>query len=285
MPERAAERIAAETSLPVSAAVDLLELPPPRGIRERVLRLSNRAGGRLLRGLDRFLLVRSSVGRYAFFDPKGFPWIETLETHWRDVRRELDLVLERRDELPAFQEISSHQGILSDDRRWKTFFFYGYGRKLGRNLERCPRTARLLRQIPGMTTAMFSILEPGKRIPPHEGPYRGVLRYHLGLIVPAPHEQCAIRVGAEVRHWREGQSLVFDDVYEHEVWNDTEGTRAVLFVDFKRPLRGTARIVNELVLALIRYSPFVRDAEMRHRAWEAGFERARVAGAPRCQEV
>jgi beta-hydroxylase len=264
----------------------LLPLPAPRGLRERAVRLSNRLGGRVLRRLDRCFLEHSEVGQDAFFDPHRFPWVRALEAHWADIRRELDAVLDRHDELPAFQEISSHQRILTSDDGWKTFFFWGYGRRFGRNLERCPETARLLAQIPGMTTAMFSILAPGKHIPAHEGPYRGVLRYHLGVLVPVPRERCAIRVGGELRHWCEGKSLVFDDVFEHEVWNDTEGTRVVLFVDFKRPLRGPARLLNALVLGLIRFSPFVRDAEARHRAWEARFERARTAAsAPPGQEV
>ena len=42
----------------------------------------------------------------------------------------------------------------------------------------------LVAGIPNLFQAFFSILEPGKSIPAHEGPYCGYLRYHLGLIVP-----------------------------------------------------------------------------------------------------
>ncbi len=95
----------------------------------------------------------------------------------------------------------------------------------------------LLEQVPGMMTAFFSILAPGKYIPDHRGPFNGVLRYHLGLKVPEPAEQCRIRVADEYAHWEEGESLLFDDTYRHEVWNDTDGERAVLFMDVRRPLR------------------------------------------------
>jgi beta-hydroxylase len=47
----------------------------------------------------------------------------------------------------------------------------------------------------------------------------------------------AARIGNEFRHWSEGQALIFDDTFNHEVWNDTDGYRVVLFVDFARPLR------------------------------------------------
>jgi beta-hydroxylase len=168
---------------------------------------------------------------------------------------------------------------LTDDDRWKTFFFYGYGFKAGKNVDRCPDTDRLLGEIPGMTTAMFSILSPHKKIPPHGGPYKGVLRYHLGLLVPDPVDACGIRVGQDIRQWREGQSLVFDDTFEHEAWNDTDGVRVVLFVDFKRPLRGPARWLNEIVLKVIGVSPFIQDAKSRHNAWEKRFEQIRSRGA------
>src|SRR5690606_6389720 len=101
---------------------------------------------------------------------------------------------------------------------------------------RCPETTRLVEAVPGMRTAFFSLLAPGKSIPPHRGPWRGILRYHLGLLVPEPRGRCGIRIGDRVVHWREGESLLFDDSYEHEVWNDTGGWRAVLVLDVLRPL-------------------------------------------------
>jgi beta-hydroxylase len=90
---------------------------------------------------------------------------------------------------------------ITQDNHWKTFFFYGYGFECEENCRLCPETARVLKSIPGVKTAFFSILSPGKYIPPHRGPYNGVLRFHLGLIVPEPREQCRIRVADNIRHW------------------------------------------------------------------------------------
>ena len=95
---------------------------------------------------------------------------------------------------------------------------------------------------------MFSILEPGKHLPPHRGPYNGVLRLHLGLIVPEPREQLGIRVENDIYRWQEGEAVVFDDAYEHEAWNRTPHTRVVLFVDFRKPLRFPANFLNWLLL-------------------------------------
>jgi len=70
-----------------------------------------------------------------------------------------------------------------------------------------------------------------------------------------------------------GASLVFDDTYQHEAWNDTDETRVVLFVDVVRPLRQPMRAVNAAVIKAIGWSPFIQDAKRRHRAWEDEFAR------------
>lgn len=246
-----------------------------RPLREQALEAANAVGGTILHGLDAYLRRHSLVGPGPFFDAAQFPWIATMEASWPLVQRELREVLNHREALPNFQDIVSHERHLTGDDGWKTYFLVGYGIEFPRNMERCPETTRLVRQIPGMTTAMFSILAPGKRIPPHSGPFAGVLRYHLALEVPASPGRCAIRVGGEVRTWQVGRSLVFDDVFEHEVWNDTSETRVVLFVDFKRPLRGPARVVNDALVRLVAASPYVRDATARHALWERRFEQSR----------
>ncbi len=241
-------------------------------IGERVGNASLLAGAAVLRGFERYVLRSSLVPTTPFLDPGLLPWTSVLEAHWEEIRAELDEVLLRRDDLPNFQDISTDQATITDDDRWKTFFLYGYGFRSEANCARCPRTAALVAQVPGMTTAMFSILSPGKHIGEHRGPYRGVLRYHLGLRIPSPAERAGIRVGGEVRHWAEGGSLLFDDGYEHSAWNDTDGIRAVLFMDVVRPLRRPAADLNRALIRAIAVSPFVTDAKRRHEAWERRFE-------------
>ena len=240
--------------------------------REAVYQTSLNVGARVVGRIERVITWGSLVGNPAFFDPGAFAWVGPLEARWRTIRGELDQVMQYWDSLPNFQDISTDQRSLTDDDRWKTFFLYAYGIKAEGNCRRCPETTRLVEAVPGMKTAFFSILAPGKHIPPHRGPFKGVIRYHLGLLVPEPAERCRIRVGTEIRHWREGQSLVFDDTYEHEVWNDTAGRRAVLFLDVVRPLRFPANTFNDLILALIKRSPFVQDGVQNYRAWEERLE-------------
>ncbi len=252
---------------------------PIQGFRARAVDLANRVGEKLIRSIDGYFGKHSLVGDHTFFDQADFPWIADIEAQVPTICKELDEVLQFHDHLPNFQDISTDQYSITDDDRWKTFWFFAYGFTAGENESRCPETARVLHTIPNVTSAMFSILSPGKHIPPHGGPYKGVLRYHLGLMVPGEPGQCRIRVGNDIRPWVAGKSLVFDDTFEHEAWNDTDGTRVVLFVDFKRPLKGVARVFNEIVLKLIGFSPFIQDARVRHNAWEKRFENVRNRAA------
>jgi aspartyl/asparaginyl beta-hydroxylase (cupin superfamily) len=238
---------------------------------ERTVEITTTVGERALSPIERFIGRRSLVGDATFFPNERFPWIAQIEANWLTIRGELEAVLAHHEALPNFQDISKDQIEITDDDNWKTLFLYGYGFKAPLGIEMCPKTAALMRQIPGMTTAMFSILSPHKHILDHRGPYKGVLRYHLGLIVPQDAERCRIRVGEDVRHWQEGKSLVFDDTFNHEAWNDTGEIRVVLFVDVLRPLPSPWWQINRLIVKAIGYSPFVLDAKRNQQAWERRF--------------
>lgn len=230
-----------------------------------------KAGWKALQVFERLLVRFSPHGEVAFFDPNEFPWTQKLESNWRLIREELDEILRYKEALPNFQDISEDQTDITTDDQWKTYFLYGFGHKGEANCARCPETTRLIEQVPGMKTAFFSILDPGKKIPPHRGPYKGVMRYHLGLKVPDPKEQCWIRVGDEVRHWEEGESLLFDDTQEHEVHNDTDEVRAILFMDVVRPFHPPMNVVNELIIKAISMSPFVKSAKKNQEQWQKRF--------------
>jgi aspartyl/asparaginyl beta-hydroxylase (cupin superfamily) len=234
----------------------------------------------MLHGLERVVIRSSEVPTTPFLPVDTLDWVPGLEAQWETIRAELDEVLTYRDDLPNFQDISVDQASITDDDGWKTFFFFGYGFRADANCARAPKTAALLEAIPGMTTAFFSILAPHKRIPAHRGPWRGVLRYHLALRVPEPSSASGIRVGDEVAHWEEGRSLLFDDGYDHEAWNETEGVRVVLFADVIRPLRSPIDQVNRALIKAIGRSPYIADARNRHEAWEERFETLRGRDRP-----
>ena len=220
---------------------------------------------------ERLNLTRAKLGNPCVYDTAAFPWAADIEREWRAIRNELDRVLVRKADLPNVQDITADAAAISRDAGWKIFPLTAYGIRSDPNIDLCPHTWRIVQRIPGLRTAMFSILEPGKRIPPHRGPYNGVLRLHLGLLVPEPGDRLAIRVGPERHHWQEGRVLIFDDAYEHEAWNESGQVRVVLFVDFERPMRFPANVLNRLLLGLAPFTPFLREGGDNLRRWERRF--------------
>jgi len=108
-------------------------------------------------------------GKKTFFDPQSFPWVATIESEWMTIGKELEALLVHREEIPNFHDISDNEKGLTEGEQWKTFWFYAYGEKAEENCARCPETVRLLEHVPGMKSAMFSILAPRKHIPEHRG--------------------------------------------------------------------------------------------------------------------
>jgi beta-hydroxylase len=220
---------------------------------------------------ERMNLRYSKVGNPCVYDNATFPWAAEVEREWPLIRAELDRVLQRKNELPGFHEIAADVRAISNDADWKSFLLAGYGIKSDEAIRQCPETWRIVQKIPGLKTAMFSIFEAGKHLPAHRGPYNGVLRFHLGLIVPPEPDKIGIRVGTTTCHWQEGKALIFDDAYEHEAWNHSDHVRVVLFVDFVKPLRFPARLVNWILLNAAVFTPFVREGYQAQKKWEKLF--------------
>jgi ornithine lipid ester-linked acyl 2-hydroxylase len=212
---------------------------------------------KLVSGFENAIALAS--GNRTFFSPGDYPWIKEIEREWPEMQRELqNLLAHQQAKIPEFKNISEEQAKITDGE-WRTFMFYVYEQQVAKNCAACPETARILKKIPGMTTGLFSVLKPGTRLTPHRGPYKGVLRYHLGLIIPPDRVSCGIKVGNDTRHWSEGESMVFDDTHEHQAWNDSDQIRAVLFVDFIRDLPFPLNRINRAVIKLMATSPFVQE--------------------------
>jgi ornithine lipid ester-linked acyl 2-hydroxylase len=220
---------------------------------------------------ERLNLRWAKLGNPCVYDNADFPWAAEIESQWRLIRHELDRVLPRTHELPNIQEITLDAASITKDSGWKIFLLVAYGIKSKPNIELCPETWRIVQRIPGLKTAMFSVFQPGKRLPPHRGPYNGVLRLHLGLLVPEHDGNLGIRIGTEKRDWKEGSVLIFDDAYEHEAWNETDRPRVVLFVDFEKPLYFPVNILNRLLLRLALLTPYLREGSDNLRHWERRF--------------
>ena len=211
--------------------------------------------------IDRIILRHSIVPDQAIVDKSFFPWIATLEQHWRDIQAEAVRI--RTEDIPSLGDISFDHGRIAADRRWKSFFLKGYGYQLQANCARAPITASLIEKVPGLVTASFSVMEAGGHIPRHWGMTKGMLTYHLALKVPQERDRCRMTIeeGDQIHTmvWEEGHSFVFDDMFNHEVWNETPDDRYLLLIQIKRPCRGIANFIQSTFLFGVRHSRFVKD--------------------------
>jgi aspartyl/asparaginyl beta-hydroxylase (cupin superfamily) len=214
--------------------------------------------GKRLRGPFNRLIARSSlVPTTPYIDTSHFSWSQGLEVNWLDIRAELDALQAQGGEVLPLAQVSPDHRRVAGDGKWKSFIFEAYGYHVPSNRALCPRTSELLDKVPGLVLAMFSIMEPGTYVPLHKGVSKALINGHLALDVPAG--DCAIEVGGETQGWENGKLLMLDDTFPHQVWNRTEQSRTVLFIQVRRPVGMLARVVGGMFLAAVRRTGYVQD--------------------------
>jgi aspartate beta-hydroxylase len=164
----------------------------------------------------------------ALHDPRQFSFVPPLEAAAESIREELRALLEQ-------ESFSRYRPDLALQGEWTTFMLWSFGLPHRANQARCPRTAAVLDSLSvdhGAGLTYFSALGPRTRVAAHCGPTNTRLRCHLGIVVP---RGCAIRVGTTTTSWEEGRCIVFDDSFEHEVWNESDRSRYVLILDVWHP--------------------------------------------------
>jgi len=179
----------------------------------------------------------------SFFPRAEFPWLDAIEAGTDAIRDEFLQVLQNDAGFTPYltypPDLPHNQfAELNNSPRWSAFHLLKDGAAVPENAAQCPRTMALLEgapmpEQPGRTpTAMFSLLKPKTRIPPHVGASNARLLTHLPLIIPP---DCGFRVGNETRPWVPGQAWVFDDTIEHEAWNNSDLLRVILIFDIWHP--------------------------------------------------
>jgi ornithine lipid ester-linked acyl 2-hydroxylase len=103
---------------------------------------------------------------------------------------------------------------------------------------------------------------------------KGILRAHLGLIIPKDAENCYMRVDTTINVWRPGEIFVFDDTYEHEVFNNTKDERVILLFDFNRPMRFWGRLLNKTFVSLLKLTAYYQEPKKNMQTFEDRFEAA-----------
>ncbi len=182
-----------------------------------------------------------------------FPQLSIIEQNFEIIKSEYENV-NKHFEIPSYHEVDQRNyaisGKVESNLKWKVFLLYYSGETPELAKELCPKICELIKDIPNAYKVFFSVLEPGKSIPAHHGPYRGYLRYHLGLKVPndsPPH----IRIKDQIYQWKERDSLLFDDTWDHEVVNNSNQERVVLIIDLLRPLPFLPRQINNFITKVL----------------------------------
>lgn len=222
---------------------------------------------------DRGIVARTPAFMYDYHD--HYRGLKQLEDGYEVIREECLKLLDVKDDLTDMTELGAgytNGGI--HKARWKAFMFKS-GQFIDENCARAPRTAALLRRIPGLYTAFFSVLDPRQDITPHWGYYKGFVRYHLGVLIPGNNEdrKCWLRVNGnaednarqdaslvekgEVYYWKNGEGIVFDDNYLHDAANESDEVRVVFWLDLRRKFPFYLQLYNILCLWFVH-----RDSSM-----------------------
>ena len=179
------------------------------------------------------------------FDAAEFPISAVLEANYQAILAEFEAYRKARP-VPAFNNISKEASL--DTVGWKSLFLRMFNQDTVL-MGQFPITKSIIEQIP-CATAYFSLLEPGTNIMAHRGIYKGVLRCHLGLIVPPT--DCYLLVDGQRLEWQVGKTTWFDDIYEHEVHNNSAQERLVLFLDVERDFKSPwLNWINKMLLKMV----------------------------------
>ncbi|XP_051878678.1 LOW QUALITY PROTEIN: aspartyl/asparaginyl beta-hydroxylase-like [Pristis pectinata] len=159
--------------------------------------------------------------------------VKTLEKNWKLIREEGLNVMDKESGffLPEDEN-------LREKGDWGQFTIWQQGRRIENSCKQVPKTCALLERFPETTGCKrgqikYSVMQPGTHVWPHTGPTNCRLRMHLGLVIPK--QGCRIRCANDTREWKEGKVLIFDESFEHEVWQDAVSYRLIFIVDVWHP--------------------------------------------------
>ena len=189
-----------------------------------------------------------------------FPRASEFTDNWQAIREEALQLFDDIEAVPRFHELMPEQYKLSShgEKEWRMFVLRAYSLDIRENMQRCPTLARLVRDNDSIKSASVSFLAPGKKVPTHTGPFRGITRFYMGIEVPLDENGepgVTLTIDKESYRLGNGDALLWDDTYPHSVENNTDQWRVALLLDvYRANMSGPLRAFTNAIIGLARLS-------------------------------
>lgn len=194
-------------------------------------------------------LITRNVTNKRFFKRDDLAWSANVEAKYPEVRKEVEKLLEHVKSMPTVHDMIPTTGYYFSERDWRQVTFFSYGTRIEDNCELYPNIWEAFSRVPDLVSGTVSILAPNEIVPAHEHSYKGLLIFHMGVVIPESGGGCGIRVDTEESRWQEGEVFAIDPTYDHEVWNRTDQYRAILLGEFRRPdLPGPLKFLDRIFI-------------------------------------
>ncbi|GDX84811.1 hypothetical protein LBMAG43_08530 [Methylococcaceae bacterium] len=167
----------------------------------------------------------------AVHDKANYPWAAQLENAFTTIRDEIL-------NIPAECGFLGYEGGLAAENMWSVIPMYYMGTPIHDFQQYCPKTVEIVKNLPNQCfdypwgDCLFSRQAGGSHLIAHCSVDSFRLRAHLGIDIP---EDCEMRVKDHFLQWKDGEVCIFEDSFEHEVWNRSDKPRTVLIIDFWHP--------------------------------------------------
>ena len=170
---------------------------------------------------------------------KYLPQYKLFETNYLLIKKEvIDFI--NINNIKSFKktgETYNNTGIgisAKDENSWRLFALKEFS-SYSTEIKNFPVLKNILDKLYlDISNCFISILEPYTSIPIHTGYFKGVMRLMFAIKVPKDKENCFLWVNGIKYNWEEGKCVLWDDIYPHKVYNNTDENRIVLYMDIYR---------------------------------------------------
>lgn len=210
-------------------------------------------GTAVLKSFD--FLVAKCTSNKSVYSSEQIAFDQKLTANLEAIYHEYKIIYQSR-KLHNVEDFYKVETEIGQDENWKVFPLVLFNNFFINNLNQCPQTHQMIREIGCCTSAMFSVLHPDKHILPHRGLYKGIIRVLFTIEAPE-NGRSWMMIDGKKYVFERGQSIYFDETFEHEVKNESDEYRVVLYMDIYRALPFPLNLLNTFIFRLLQVSPFV----------------------------